>query len=64
MDTVLIEIVQQILRATHKIAEHSLVKHSTKKVDPFLVLAAILTFFNCALRINMYVLTLASNWIL
>ncbi|WEW55081.1 hypothetical protein PRK78_000509 [Emydomyces testavorans] len=44
-----------ILRATHKIAEHSLVKHSTKKVDPFLVLAAILTFLNCALRINIFI---------
>jgi hypothetical protein len=44
----------QILRATHKISEHSVVRHDTKKLDPFLVLAAILTFVNCAMRINMY----------
>ncbi|KIW94173.1 uncharacterized protein Z519_05489 [Cladophialophora bantiana CBS 173.52] len=44
-----------ILRATHKIAQHSVIKHSTKKVDPFLVLAAILTFLNCALRINIFI---------
>src|SRR4030095_5424172 len=52
-DSVWTNISQKILRATHKIAEHSVIKHSTNKVDPFLILAAILTFLNCALRINM-----------
>ncbi|KAH7231778.1 chromate transporter-domain-containing protein [Fusarium redolens] len=41
-----------ILRATHKIADHSVRKHSTRKVDPFLVIAAICTAINGALRIN------------
>ncbi|KIW13672.1 hypothetical protein PV08_08863 [Exophiala spinifera] len=44
-----------ILRATHKIAEHSVIKHTTNKVDPLLILAAILTFLNCALRINIFI---------
>lgn len=43
----------QIFKATHKIADHSVVKHGTKKVDPFLVVAAICTAINSALRINM-----------
>uniref|UniRef100_A0A8H7NI50 Chromate transporter n=1 Tax=Bionectria ochroleuca TaxID=29856 RepID=A0A8H7NI50_BIOOC len=42
-----------ILRATHKIADHSVRKHDTRKVDPFLVIAAICTAINGALRINM-----------
>jgi hypothetical protein len=32
------------------------VKHGTKKVDPFLVIAALCTAINGALRINMFVL--------
>jgi hypothetical protein len=42
-----------MFKATHKIAEHSVIKHSTKKVDPFLVIAAICTAINSALRLNM-----------
>ncbi|KAM7193074.1 chromate transporter domain containing protein [Naviculisporaceae sp. PSN 640] len=45
-----------ILRATHKIADHSLRKNDkTKKIDPFLVLAAICTAANMALRINIFI---------
>uniref|UniRef100_A0A0D2YDK5 Chromate transport protein n=1 Tax=Fusarium oxysporum (strain Fo5176) TaxID=660025 RepID=A0A0D2YDK5_FUSOF len=44
-----------ILRATHKIADHSVRKHSTRKVDPFLVIAAICTAINGALRINIFI---------
>lgn len=40
----------------HKIADHCVVKQSTKKVDAFLVIAAICTAINTALRINMSVL--------
>lgn len=46
----------QILRAVHKIADHSVVKPRTKKVDPFLVIAMVCTMINSALRINMSVL--------
>lgn len=35
-----------IFKATHKIADHSVIKHSTKKIDPFLVIAAICTAIN------------------
>ncbi|EFY87690.1 chromate transport protein, putative [Metarhizium acridum CQMa 102] len=45
----------QISRATHKIADHPVRKHDTKKIDPFLVIAAICTAVNGALRINMSV---------
>jgi chromate transport protein ChrA len=45
----------QIFKATHKIADHSLIKQSTKKVDPFLVMAAICTAINSALHLNMLV---------
>ncbi|KAI9888763.1 MAG: hypothetical protein M1814_006457 [Vezdaea aestivalis] len=44
-----------ILRAIHKITEHSIVNQNSKKVDPFLVIAAICTFLNCALRINIFI---------
>ncbi|CAI6085642.1 unnamed protein product [Clonostachys chloroleuca] len=44
-----------ILRATHKIADHSVRKHDTKKIDPFLVIAAICTAINGALRINIFI---------
>ncbi|KAG7284861.1 hypothetical protein NEMBOFW57_009476 [Staphylotrichum longicolle] len=44
-----------ILRATHKIAEHSVRKHDTKKVDPFLIIAAVCTAINCALRLNIFI---------
>jgi Chromate transporter len=56
--------ISQILRATHKIAEHSVVRQGSRKLDPFLVLAAILTFVNCAMRINMYGLfhVTRENW--
>lgn len=50
------DMVLQILRATHKIAEHSMRKHGTEKTDPFLVIAAVCTAINCALRLNMSVL--------
>ncbi|KAK0741592.1 chromate transporter [Apiosordaria backusii] len=44
-----------ILRATHKIADHSVRKHDTKKTDPFLIMAAICTAINMALRINIFI---------
>ncbi|KAM7191501.1 Chromate transporter domain containing protein [Rhypophila sp. PSN 637] len=44
-----------ILRAAHKIAEHCVRKHDTKKIDPFLVFAAVCTAINCALRLNIFV---------
>ncbi|KAK4112655.1 chromate transporter [Canariomyces notabilis] len=44
-----------ILRATHKIAEHSVRRHDTKKIDPFLVIAAVCTAINCALRLNIFI---------
>jgi hypothetical protein len=43
----------QIFRAAHKIADHSVRKHDTKRIDGFLILAAICTAINGALRINM-----------
>jgi hypothetical protein len=43
----------KIFKAAHKIADHSVIKHSTKKVDPFLVIAAICTAINTTLRLNM-----------
>lgn len=43
----------QILRAIHKLADHSFVDQATKKINPFLVIIALCTFLNCALRINM-----------
>lgn len=51
----------QILRATHKLADHCLRKNGTKKVDPFLVVAAICTAINGALRINMLVFGLVPD---
>ena len=47
----------QIFKATHKIADHSIVKHGTKKIDPFLLIAAICTALNTALRLNMSVIS-------
>ncbi|KAL9104806.1 MAG: hypothetical protein Q9163_000304 [Psora crenata] len=44
-----------IFKATHKIADHSVVKHGTKKVDPFLVIAAICTAINSTLRLNIFI---------
>ncbi|KAK4168210.1 chromate transporter-domain-containing protein [Cladorrhinum sp. PSN259] len=44
-----------ILRATHKIADHSVRKHDTKKTDPFLIMAAICTAINMALHINIFI---------
>ena len=44
----------QILRATHKIADHSVVDHITHKINPYLIIAALCTALNSALRINMY----------
>jgi hypothetical protein len=49
------------LRAAHKIAEHSVKKQDTKKVDPFLVIAAVCTAINCALRLNMSVVSLSQT---
>lgn len=45
----------QILKAVHKIADHSVINQKTKKIDVFLVISAICTAVNGALRINMYV---------
>lgn len=47
----------QILRATHKIADHSVVDRGTRQLNPYLVLAALCTALNGALRINMSVLS-------
>jgi chromate transport protein ChrA len=44
---------RQILKATHKIADHSVISHTTKKIDAFLIIAAICTAINGALHINM-----------
>ncbi|KAK6508106.1 hypothetical protein TWF506_010211 [Arthrobotrys conoides] len=44
-----------IFRATHKIADHSVRKHGAKKVDPFLVIAALCTAVNSTLRINIFI---------
>jgi hypothetical protein len=43
----------KILRATHKTADHSVKNSATKKTDPFLIIAAVCTALNMALRINM-----------
>ncbi|KAH6957672.1 hypothetical protein BKA56DRAFT_502317, partial [Ilyonectria sp. MPI-CAGE-AT-0026] len=43
----------QILRATHKIAQHSGRNHNNRRPDPFLIIAAVCTAINTALRINM-----------
>jgi hypothetical protein len=53
----------QILKAVHKIADHSVVSQKTKKIDVFLVIAAICTAVNGALRINMYVHVLNSIYL-
>jgi chromate transport protein ChrA len=50
----------QILRATHKIAEHALISHESKKLSIWLVLFALVTALNSALRINWY--KIASLW--
>ncbi|KAF2477485.1 chromate transporter [Lindgomyces ingoldianus] len=44
-----------IFRATHKIADHSLHKPESKKTDPFLVIIAICTMINSALRLNILI---------
>jgi len=44
----------QILRATHKIAEHAFVSHETKKLNVWLIFFALFTALNSALRINWY----------
>ncbi|EPE26800.1 chromate transporter [Glarea lozoyensis ATCC 20868] len=44
-----------ILKAVHKIADHSVIKQKSKKVDPFLVIAALCTAINIALRINIFI---------
>ncbi|KAJ6141685.1 hypothetical protein N7497_010784 [Penicillium chrysogenum] len=44
-----------ILRATHKIADHSVVDHHTRKTNPYLVIAGLCTALNSALRINIFI---------
>ncbi|KAF3402126.1 Chromate transport protein [Talaromyces pinophilus] len=44
-----------ILRATHKIAEHSIIDNATRKTNPFLVIAALCTALNSALHINIFI---------
>ncbi|PMD63856.1 chromate transporter [Hyaloscypha bicolor E] len=44
-----------ILKATHKIADHSVISHTTKKIDAFLIIAAICTAINGALHINIFI---------
>ncbi|KAM3082180.1 hypothetical protein ACMFMG_004628 [Clarireedia jacksonii] len=44
-----------ILKAAHKIADHSVLNAQTKKVDVFLVVAALCTAINNALRINIFI---------
>ena len=51
----------KILRATHKIAEHTFIDHETKKISPILWLSALLTALNTTLRINWYVKSISST---
>lgn len=51
----------QILKAVHKIADHSIINTKTKKLDVFLVIAALCTAVNIALRINMHVPSLLQH---
>ncbi|CUS11462.1 unnamed protein product, partial [Tuber aestivum] len=44
-----------ILRAAHKIADHCIVDHTTKKVNPYLIIAGLCTALNTALRINIFI---------
>ncbi|KAG0634719.1 chromate transporter-domain-containing protein [Tuber brumale] len=44
-----------ILRAAHKIADHSVIDPATKKVNPYLIIAALCTSLNTALRINIFI---------
>ncbi|KAN0069548.1 Chromate transporter domain containing protein [Elaphomyces granulatus] len=44
-----------ILRAAHKIADHSLVDQTTRKPNPYLIIAALCTALNSALRINIFI---------
>ncbi|KAF1994082.1 chromate transporter [Amniculicola lignicola CBS 123094] len=44
-----------IFKATHKIADHSIIDQKTKKVDPFLIIAAICTAINSTLRLNIFI---------
>ncbi|GLI74836.1 hypothetical protein PoHVEF18_003084 [Penicillium ochrochloron] len=44
-----------ILRATHKIADHSVVDHNTQRTNPYLVIAGLCTALNSALRINIFI---------
>ncbi|OXV05940.1 hypothetical protein Egran_06293 [Elaphomyces granulatus] len=44
-----------MFKATHKIADHSVIKQATKKVDPFLVTAAVCTAINSTLRLNIFI---------
>ncbi|EED24596.1 chromate transport protein, putative [Talaromyces stipitatus ATCC 10500] len=44
-----------ILRATHIIADHSVIDHSTRKIKPILVVVALCTALNSALHINMFI---------
>ncbi|KIM46919.1 hypothetical protein M413DRAFT_63820 [Hebeloma cylindrosporum] len=44
-----------ILRATHKISEHALFSHETKKLSVWLVAFALVTALNSALRINWFI---------
>ncbi|KAH8672051.1 chromate transporter [Tricladium varicosporioides] len=44
-----------ILKAAHKIADHSVINHNTKKMDVFLIIAALCTAINTALRINIFI---------
>lgn len=56
----LVLIAIQILKAVHKIADHSIINQKTKKIDVFLIIAALCTAVNGALRINMWVHFLTS----
>ncbi|KAH1544850.1 hypothetical protein KXV70_004886 [Aspergillus fumigatus] len=44
-----------ILRAAHKIADHSVVDPVSRRTSPFLVIAALCTVLNSALRINIFI---------
>jgi hypothetical protein len=52
--TSLLTLADQMLRATHKIAEHALLSHETKRPSVWLFMYAILTAINSALRINWF----------
>ncbi|KAF8247395.1 chromate transporter [Wilcoxina mikolae CBS 423.85] len=44
-----------ILRATHKLADHTILHHQRRTLNPYLLIAAVFTAINTALRINIFI---------